>query len=67
VLDLLLQVNPHSGEDVRDRGLLYAAMDCYNLAAQDLQSYVELFPGAPEASELRERVAEFRGKAARVN
>jgi len=67
VLDLLLQVNPHSGEDVRDRGLLYAAMDRYNLAAQDLQSYVELFPGAPEASELRERVAEFRGKAARVN
>jgi regulator of sirC expression with transglutaminase-like and TPR domain len=67
VLDLLLQVNPHSGEDVRDRGLLYAAMDCYNLAAQDLQAYVERFPAAPETPELRERVAEFRGKAARVN
>jgi regulator of sirC expression with transglutaminase-like and TPR domain len=67
VLDLLLQVNPHSGEDVRDRGLLYAALDCYHLAAQDLQAYVDLFPGAPETPELRERVAEFRGRAARLN
>ncbi|HVR71743.1 MAG TPA: tetratricopeptide repeat protein [Vicinamibacteria bacterium] len=67
ILDLLLQVNPRSGEDVRDRGLLYAALDCYNLAARDLQAYVELFPRAPEAAELREQVAEYRGKAARVN
>jgi regulator of sirC expression with transglutaminase-like and TPR domain len=67
ILDLLLQVNPHSGEDVRDRGLLYAALDCYMLAARDLQAYVDLCPGAPEATELRERAAEFRGKAARVN
>jgi len=66
-LDLLLEVNPRSGEDVRDRGLLYAAMDCYSLAARDLQAYVDLFPGALEAAELREKVAEYRGKAARVN
>jgi regulator of sirC expression with transglutaminase-like and TPR domain len=67
VLDLLLEVNPHSGEDVRDRGLLYAALDCYGLAAEDLQSFVDLFPGAPETPELREKVTEYRGKAARVN
>jgi regulator of sirC expression with transglutaminase-like and TPR domain len=66
-LDLLLEVDPHSGEDVRDRGLVYAAMDCYSLAARDLQAYVDLFPGALEAAELREKVAEYRGKAARVN
>jgi regulator of sirC expression with transglutaminase-like and TPR domain len=67
ILDLLLQVNPRSGEDVRDRGLLYAALDCYTLAAKDLQAYVDLFPGAPEAPELRAKVAEYRGKAALVN
>ena len=67
VLDLLLEVNPRSGEDLRDRGLLYAALDCYKLAAQDLQAYVELVPGAPEATELREKAAEYLGKAARVN
>ena len=67
ILDLLLEVNPHSGEDVRDRGLLYAALDCYALAARDLQAYVDLFPGAPEAAELRDKVAEYRRQAARVN
>jgi regulator of sirC expression with transglutaminase-like and TPR domain len=67
ILDLLLRVNPHSGEDVRDRGLLYAALDCYDLAARDLQAYAERFPGAPEAPELRAKAAEYRGKAARVN
>ena len=67
ILDLLLEVNPHAGEDVRDRGLLYAALDCYALAARDLQAYVDLFPGAPEAAELRDKVAEYRRRAARVN
>jgi regulator of sirC expression with transglutaminase-like and TPR domain len=66
-LDLLLDVDPRSGEDVRDRGLLYAALDCYALAARDLQSYVDLFPGAAEAAELRQKAAEYRGKAARVH
>ena len=67
VLDLLLQVNPHSGEDLRDRGLLYAALDCYGLAADDLQAHVELFPVAADAAELRAKAAEFRQKAARVH
>ena len=66
-LDLLLEIDPRSGEDVRDRGLLYAALDCYALAARDLQSYVDLFPAAAEAAELGQKAAEYRGKAARLN
>jgi regulator of sirC expression with transglutaminase-like and TPR domain len=67
IVDLLLRVNPHSGEDLRDRGLVYAALDCYTLAARDLEAWADLFPGAPEAADLRQRAAEFRVKAARVN
>ena len=67
VVDLLLSVNPHSGEELRDRGLLYAAMDCYGLAARDLQAYVALFPGAAESVDLRQKAAEFRARAARVH
>jgi regulator of sirC expression with transglutaminase-like and TPR domain len=67
VLDLLLQVNPHSAEDLRDRGLLYAALDCYGLAADDLHAHLELFPAAPDAPELRAKAALFRTKAARVH
>jgi regulator of sirC expression with transglutaminase-like and TPR domain len=67
VLDLLLRMNPRSAEDLRDRGLLYAALECYGLAADDLQAHLERFPGAPDAPELRAKAAEFRGKAARVH
>jgi regulator of sirC expression with transglutaminase-like and TPR domain len=67
VLDLLLEVNPRSGEDVRDRGMLYASLDCHRLAARDLQAYVDLFPGAPDAALLRDKAAQCRARAARVN
>ena len=67
VLELLLRVNPRSGEDLRDRGLLYAALDCYSLAADDLQAHGELFPGAPDAPDLRAKAAELRRKAASVH
>lgn len=67
IVDLLLRVQPGSGADLRDRGLLYAALDCYSLALQDLEEYLARFPGAPEAGELMEKIATLRGKAARVN
>jgi len=66
-VDLLLLVNPHSGEDLRDRGLIYSALDCYSLAARDLEDYLCRVPGAPEAEEVRERIEEMRFKAARLN
>lgn len=67
IVDLLLRVSPESGEDLRDRGLLYAALDCYHLAVQDLEAYLTLVPGSPESGELLDRIVEMRQKAARLN
>jgi len=67
VVDLLVQIQPANAEDLRDRGILYAALDCYGLAARDLESYVALAPKAPDAEELKSRVAQLRHKAARLN
>src|SRR5262249_13840385 len=67
VVDLLLRLDPRSGEDLRDRGLLHAALDCYARAAQDLEQYLGLVPGAPEARELRDKIGKLRRQAARVN
>jgi regulator of sirC expression with transglutaminase-like and TPR domain len=67
VLELLLRVQPDSAEDLKDRGLVYAALDCYGLAADDLHAHLELFPAAPDAPELRAKAALFRTKAARVH
>lgn len=65
--DLLLLVHPDSAEDLRDRGLLYAALDCYGLALRDLEGYLAQNPDTPEAIELSGRVAALRQKAARLN
>lgn len=65
--DLLVQVQPGNAEDLRDRGILYAALDCYGYAARDLRSYLALAPKAPDVEELRGRVEQLELKAARLN
>ncbi len=67
VVDLLVRIQPASAEDLRDRGILYAALDCYGFAARDLESYLSLAPAAKDAEELAARVALLRRQAARLN
>jgi regulator of sirC expression with transglutaminase-like and TPR domain len=67
VIDLLVRIQPGSAEDLRDRGILYAALDCYGLAARDLESYLSLAPGAKDAEDLAARASQLRQKAARLN
>lgn len=65
--NLLLDLNPYSGEDLRDRGLLYAAMDCYEFAVRDLESYISLVPQAPEAGRVAALAKEMRTRSTRIN
>ncbi|HEY6554073.1 MAG TPA: tetratricopeptide repeat protein [Vicinamibacteria bacterium] len=65
--DLLLCLDPESAEDRRDRGILYAALDCYGLALNDLEAYLARHPDPPEAIEIAGRIAALRLKASRLN
>jgi regulator of sirC expression with transglutaminase-like and TPR domain len=47
--------------------VLYAALDCYAVAARDLESYLALAPRAKDAEELQARVAQLKFKASRLN
>jgi regulator of sirC expression with transglutaminase-like and TPR domain len=67
IVDLLVRIQPGSAEDVRDRGILYAALDCYGLAVRDLESYLALAPAAKDAEDLAARLALLRHQAARLN
>jgi regulator of sirC expression with transglutaminase-like and TPR domain len=67
VLDLLLILDADAGEDLRDRGLVYSALDCYGAAARDLTRYLSLQPGAPEADKIVVKIAELQRRAAHVN
>jgi regulator of sirC expression with transglutaminase-like and TPR domain len=67
VVDLIVRIQPGSAEDLRDRGVLYASLDCYGLAARDLESYLALAPQAKDADDLAARVAGLRHRASRLN
>lgn len=67
VVDLLVRIQPGTAEDLRDRGILYAALDCYAYAARDLEAYLALAPKAPDVKEIAPRTEELRRKAARLN
>jgi regulator of sirC expression with transglutaminase-like and TPR domain len=67
VVDLIVRIQPGSAEDLRDRGVLYASLDCYGLAARDLESYLALAPGTKDAEELAARVVTLRRRASRLN
>lgn len=66
-VELLLTVEPDNANEIRDRGTIYAALDCYALAARDLETYLARNPRAPQAEELKARVAVLQHKAALVN
>ncbi len=67
IVALLLALHPDSMEDLRDRGILYAALDCYALAVRDLEAYLALAPPSAETEEVVARVAVLRQKAARIH
>jgi regulator of sirC expression with transglutaminase-like and TPR domain len=67
VVDLIVRIQPGSAEDLRDRGVLYASLDCYGLAARDIESYLALAPQAKDTEDLAARVADLRHKASRLN
>jgi regulator of sirC expression with transglutaminase-like and TPR domain len=55
--DLLLVADPHAADVRRTRGLVYLQLDCPAAACDDLRRYLELVPDAPDAAELRARIA----------
>jgi regulator of sirC expression with transglutaminase-like and TPR domain len=67
VVELLLRVNPESLEEMRDRGMLHASLDCYALAAGELEEYVRRSGTAADREQVRQKAAEMRALAARVN
>lgn len=67
VMHRMLLVVPEAVEELRDRGLLYAQLDCFRAASGDLQNYLRRRPDAPDAMEIHGRVVELKQAAARLN
>jgi regulator of sirC expression with transglutaminase-like and TPR domain len=67
IVELLLRIHPASAEDLRDRGVVYAALDCYGLAVRDLEGYLARAPEAPEGGEILAKIVELRHKSTRLH
>lgn len=67
VMQRLLLVLPESAEELRDRGLIYAQLDCFRPAAGDLQNYLRRRPDAADAAAIREQLVELKAALARLN
>ena len=55
VVERLVVLDPESGEDIRDRGLIYLRLECFKQALEDLESYLRLVPHAADADAVREQ------------
>jgi len=66
-IDLLSALVPASPEMLRIRGLLYDRLECFAAALQDLRTYLELAPEAPDAADVRARVSRLSRAAATLH
>lgn len=67
IVELVLLADEQAAEELRDRGQLYAALDCYGYAARDLSKYLERRPAVAEAPEIRRKIEELELRARRLH
>jgi regulator of sirC expression with transglutaminase-like and TPR domain len=67
VLNRILVLAPGASAELRERGLVYQRLDCFRAALQDLSEYVAREPEAPDAAEMRARMADLSARCARLN
>jgi regulator of sirC expression with transglutaminase-like and TPR domain len=67
VAERLVVLDPASGEDVRDRGLIYLQLECFKQALEDLESYLRLAPYAADVPAVRDQVSALRMQLAQIH
>lgn len=67
VLNRILVVTPDASAELRDRGLVYQRLECWQPALADLAAYVEREPDAADREEMRLQVMTLRAQCARMN
>jgi regulator of sirC expression with transglutaminase-like and TPR domain len=65
--DRILALAPDAAEDYRERGELYAELECARAALADLRQYLKLNPQAHDSARVAQRIAELEPLAARLN
>jgi regulator of sirC expression with transglutaminase-like and TPR domain len=64
---LLLCIDPERPEEIRDRGLIQFRLALIAESVADLERYLALSPGAPDAPQIEKRLKELRRLVPRMN
>lgn len=67
VVDWLVVLDPDSAPDLRDRGLVYEALECSRAALADYEAYMRRAPEADDIDKIRGRALEMRAAVGRLN
>lgn len=63
----VLDLCPQAADDYRDRARLHEELECFRAALADFEMYLQLAPEADDASVVRDKIIELRGRASRLN
>ena len=66
-VDLLSPLVPVTPELLRVRGMLYERLECFGPALDDLRTYLDLAPDAPDVTDMRARVSRLARAAATLH
>jgi regulator of sirC expression with transglutaminase-like and TPR domain len=66
-VERILLLEPGAPGELRDRGLLFEQLECFGAALGDLERFLAMAPGAPEAGAIRARVEALRPRAAAIH
>lgn len=67
VVERLLILDPASADHMRDRGVIYLKLECFNQARADFETYLSLKPDADDAGEVREKIVRLAGRLTQVH
>lgn len=63
VVEQLLILDPSCAPEIRDRGLLWAKVEGYARAVEDLEKYLSLVPAAADAALIKAQIAAIKERA----
>lgn len=66
IVERLMVLDPASGEDIRDRGLIYLQLECFKQALEDLERYLRLAPHAEDAPAIRKQITGLARQVAQI-
>jgi regulator of sirC expression with transglutaminase-like and TPR domain len=67
IIERALLIAPDALHEIRDRGLVYAALEQFNAAVADLESYLQRAPAAHDAPVIKDKLKELKQRRAWLN